>query len=570
MRRLVVPAVAVAVALATGVAPVSSALAAADIYDSAELAEQKARYPEDAAAIEAGKVVYRKHCAGCHGDEGAGDGGAAPYFDPRPRDFTMGMFKFRSTKSGELPTDEDLFRTISRGLPGTAMPAWGEGQFRLGERERWQVTYYVKQLGGEDFADPDFDPYQELLPLPDPPGESPERIQAGREIFSDEQRGGCIKCHGPSGRGNGPEAGTQVDDWGDAILPADLTKGWRYKNGTTPREIFRTLSTGLNGTPMPGYGETLDEEERWDIAYFVHTLIGSHDPTSQRVLVARRSDAIPDDPQDETWLAAPAVDVPLLGQVVYAPRDPNPAVDLVTVRALYDDDEVAFHLTWNDRTESTSPATITVPEVDDTYLPARVLWSRRGDRLPDSLQMQFPAQVASGPELPYFYLGGGGGGPVALWRWFADREASGGGRPFEERLQSSAEKPAEARSEDEQALVGRSHYDDGRWTLVIRGPHPTGRGQDVAVAPGTFVPFALQVWDGGSGEDGPLGSISSWHWLRLEAPIPPTAYVAAVGGFGGTVVLMLGLVALARRAARREQLSGAVVGAAAATGNQTS
>ncbi len=558
---------AAVLALAFLVLTPSSAPAATDSYDAARLAEMKERYPVDEAATESGGKIYSRYCAGCHGDEGKGDGGSAAYLDPRPRDFTKGLFKFRSTKSGELPTDEDLFRTISRGVPGTAMPAWGEGPFQLGERERWQLVYYVKQLGGGDFGDPDFDPYKHVLPRSDSeqPRQTPERIAAGREIFTDEKKGGCIKCHGPSGRGNGAEAGTQVDDWGDPILPADLTKGWRYKNGTTPSEIFRTLSSGLNGTPMPGYGETLSDEERWDLANFVHSLIEPENRAGEQVLVARQRDSIPDDPRSEEWLALPGLDVPLLGQVVRPPRDANPAVDRVTVRALYNENEFVFHFTWNDRTQSLTHQAASIAELKDTYIPARALWDRRGGQLRDSLQLQFPARPVTGPELPYFYLGGGSGGPVALWRWFADREVAGGSRAFEERLQNGADKEAEPRSDQEQALTGKSHYEDGRWMLVIRRARPAGRKRDVALSPGAFVPFALQVWDGGSGEEGPLCSISSWQWLRLDAPTPRAAYVAAVAGFGGMQIVVLALVALARRGAHRVRSAGVPAGVPAAS-----
>lgn len=565
MRRHESTAAALALAFLVAVLTPSSAPAATDPYDAARLAEMKARYPEDDAATETGGKIYRRYCAGCHGDEGKGDGGSAAYLDPRPRDFSKGLFKFRSTRSGELPTDEDLFRTISRGVPGTAMPAWGEGPFQLGERERWQLVYYVKQLGGADFGDPDFDPYKHVLPGSEQPPQTAERVAAGREIFSDEKKGGCIKCHGPNGRGNGAEAGTQVDDWGDPILPADLTKGWRYKNETTPSEIFRTLSSGLNGTPMPGYGETLSDVERWNLAYFVHSLIEPENRASEHVLVARQRDSIPDDPRNEEWLALPGLDVPLLGQVVRPPRNANPAVDLVTVRALYNENEIAFHFTWNDRTQSLTHQAASIAELKDTYVPARVLWARRGGQLRDSLQLQFPARPVTGPELPYFYLGGGSGGPVALWRWFADREAAGGSRAFEERLQNGADKEAEPRSDQEQALTGKSHYEDGRWMLVIRRARPAGRKRDVALSPGAFVPFALQVWDGGNGEEGPLCSISSWQWLRLNAPTPRTAYVAAAAGFGGMQVVVLALVALARRGAHRERSAGTPAGVPAAS-----
>ena len=140
--------------VATG-ALFASPARAADRYDMAELARSKAAHPETEEAVASGAVLYRKHCASCHGDEGAGDGGAAAYLDPRPRDFTKSLFKFRSTKSGELPTDEDLFAMVSRGVAGTAMPAWGEGTFRLSVEERWQVSYFLKTFA-EDFGDEAF------------------------------------------------------------------------------------------------------------------------------------------------------------------------------------------------------------------------------------------------------------------------------------------------------------------------------------------------------------------------------------------------------------------------------
>jgi len=88
-----------------------------------------------------GKAVYVKWCAGCHGDTGAGDGPAASHMLPRPRDFTGAIYKIRTTASGQLPTDQDVLRSIDDGLPGTAMPAWKD---RLSERERRDVVAYLK------------------------------------------------------------------------------------------------------------------------------------------------------------------------------------------------------------------------------------------------------------------------------------------------------------------------------------------------------------------------------------------------------------------------------------------
>ena len=74
--------------------------------------------------VELGKAVYEKRCLGCHGEKGAGDGPAASRFKPVPRDFTKGLFKYKTTPHGSPPTDDDLIRTVTEGLPGTGMPAW--------------------------------------------------------------------------------------------------------------------------------------------------------------------------------------------------------------------------------------------------------------------------------------------------------------------------------------------------------------------------------------------------------------------------------------------------------------
>ena len=77
-----------------------------------------------AQAAPRGKAIYDKWCAECHGANGAGDGSAATYMLPRPRDFTKGVYQIRTTASGELPADADIRRVIDEGMPGTAMPEW--------------------------------------------------------------------------------------------------------------------------------------------------------------------------------------------------------------------------------------------------------------------------------------------------------------------------------------------------------------------------------------------------------------------------------------------------------------
>src|SRR2546428_9120290 len=161
----------------------------------------------------AGKRVYVKWCAGCHGDAGAGDGPAASHMLPRPRDFTGAIYKIRTTASGQLPTDQDVLRSIDEGLPGTAMPAWKD---RLSERERRDVLGYLKTFSAF-FQDTS----QHIVPLTfskEPGGAtSAVALKVGQQFYDSI---GCWKCHGKAGRGGGPPAPPpQSDPRGAALRP---------------------------------------------------------------------------------------------------------------------------------------------------------------------------------------------------------------------------------------------------------------------------------------------------------------------------------------------------------------
>lgn len=220
------------------------------------------------ATRENGRVIYERSCLFCHGAEGKGDGPAGwfigRYEAPRPRDFTSEGFKLRSTESGSLPTDQDLFRTVTRGIPGY-MPSFAG----LTETERWQVIAYVKS----------FNPaFQTETPVPlllggPAPLASPTSIETGRALYV---RFECHTCHGSDGRGDGPvsEAGDLKDASGLRIFATDLTRPLSFKNGSSPQDLVRTLMTGLDGTPMPSYAVQLTgkEDEAWYLAQYLLSL----------------------------------------------------------------------------------------------------------------------------------------------------------------------------------------------------------------------------------------------------------------------------------------------------------
>ncbi len=194
--------------------------------------------------LDLGRDVYREHCEECHGKKGRGDGDKARRAGFRPRDFGLGAFKCRSTPTGKPPTDEDLARVVRNGLPGSAMLGRGD---KLADEEIAAVVAYVKTLSPA-FAGPPPEP----IALPEPPEALEELAAEGLHVY---QALRCWTCHGVSGQGDGPAAKGLVDDWGDPIRVFNFVRLKRFKCGGEPADLYRTLHTGLTGSPMPSYTE---------------------------------------------------------------------------------------------------------------------------------------------------------------------------------------------------------------------------------------------------------------------------------------------------------------------------
>jgi cytochrome c oxidase cbb3-type subunit 2 len=207
------------------------------------------------------KEDYRRYCAGCHGDLGDGQGENAVWLDPKPRDFTIAQFKCRSTPTGTLPTDEDLFNTIARGLDNSNMPQWNT----FTKLQRADLVAYIKHFSVKWQTEKAGTPIQ----VPAEPEVTGDRIKAGQALF---KRLECWKCHGVEGRGNGVSADTLTDDQNRPIKPFNFHDGNRFKCGTSDADLYKIFMTGLDGTPMPSFADNVKPEEAWDLVFYLRTL----------------------------------------------------------------------------------------------------------------------------------------------------------------------------------------------------------------------------------------------------------------------------------------------------------
>lgn len=189
-----------------------------------------------------GQRLFKSACAPCHGVLGRGDGpGAKGLYDP-PKDLTTGWYKFRSVPHGQMPTDDDLFKTISRGVSNTMMPAFAS---IYNEDEIWDILDYLKLLTDR------FDRWGPGDPITTPPELPLESatIEEGERVYLALR---CWECHGVNGRGNGPITDNLKDDAERPIRPTNFTKGL-YKSGGENKDLYNTINTGLSGTPMGMY-----------------------------------------------------------------------------------------------------------------------------------------------------------------------------------------------------------------------------------------------------------------------------------------------------------------------------
>ncbi len=471
-----------------------------------EVPQKLAETPD---AIAEGQKVYEKRCWYCHGIEGKGDGPAMKTMFPKPRNFTRNEYKVRSTASGSVPTDEDLFRIITSGIEGTAMPFWST----ISERERWQVIYYIKTFNDQFKRDTN----PKVVPVGSV-ASTPESIKRGEELFKETK---CFECHGEDGRGNGPLTVALQTEWNMPYRARDLSKAWNFKGGNTIEDIYRTISTGFNETPMGSYLEKLSDEDRWHVAHYVKSI--ARDMASDVVIKVKlfEVDQLPADPLDEGWNKASAMEVPLGGQIIASPRQWIPSVDAIMVRAVYNNDEIAFLMEWDDST------------------------NKQEEIFRDAVSLQFPTKIPESLKKPYFAMGDSSGA-VNLWSWKAfwnegfgtviEASETEAGEVVE--LNAKGFNNIKNQPPESQNVTGKGVYQNGRWKVMLKRTLKTDDTKgDIQFEIGKLIPVAFAVWDGSNSDVGSLKSVSSWYYVLLEKPVPRTifAYVLVAIIIGASV-----------------------------------
>ena len=511
------------------------------------------------ALFNTGKRLYEKQCAVCHGLGGTGDGAAAYLLYPKPRDFTQNEFRLVSTNNMQA-TDEDLFLTITRGMPGSAMPAWET----LSAEQRWALVYYVRSLAEEPKARADGYLPQELesgkipwstresliteriepeavIQVPQETPKTTESIERGREIFAQA----CASCHGPQGRGDGPQV--LSDNAGFPIKARDITAGI-FKGSSESRDLYYRIVAGLPGSPMPSYAGVYSDEQLGDLIHYVQSLVppGVEDRVrmhARTIRAHRIRGSIPLEPSAEVWSTV---------EPVYVALTPlwwrDNRIEGFEVKALHNGKELALHLSWNDPTRDSSTLT------------------------PQAFSDGAAVEFSSEQDPPFFGMGDAAGA-VHIWYWKAswqedlkgwqDMETAypnavvdrypaqrdyqpgeffevsqsktslqdqgfmggwGAGNTLSDPNRTSAAEEATAkglgtltsREPAMQRIQAEGDWQQGRWQVVLRRPLSSNEEGALRLKPGQQVRAAFAVWDGHARDRNGQKSVSIWHTLEME------------------------------------------------------
>ncbi len=510
-----------------------------------------------------GRELFTKQCAICHGEFGDGQGKFAYLMNPRPRNFQKGDFKL-ATSQNQIPTEDDLLRTISRGMPGSAMPPWGH----LPRSDLRVLARHVRSIHvdatrarlNEMIAEGRISsgnmstelakrtqPGPPVLVPPEPPFEDLHWYR-GRRIYLEA----CAPCHGADGHPV-PEA-VKSDSEGYPVPPRSFVNGI-FKGGSKGHQLYVRIVKGLKGTPMPAYEGAYTDEEVWDLIHYVQSLArkGAQERAQlkQGTFVASRvQGSVPAGPMDSAWTQA---------RPLYVALTPlwwtDDRIEGLVVQTLHNGDELAIRLSWID------------PTVDDRAV--------RTDEFRDGVAIQF--SLAS--DQPFYMGDRSDRGGVNIWYWKADRQknldtayqdvdtafpqlvvdmypdqnyttpsdALGLEWPYEgvtrhdrtfitawgagnlvanpelptpvETLTARGPGTLASKPANIQFVKGQAAYERGVWYVQMQRSMKLGHAgseNERTFQPGDYLPLSFAIWNGSAGDRDGKKNISIWQKLVIE------------------------------------------------------
>ncbi len=548
------------VARAEGLAPPAQSGSSAAIPASSS----QPSLPANVRSAARGKELFAKQCAICHGDEGDGAGKFAYLMNPRPRNLQQGNFKL-ATAQNQVPSDEDLLRTISRGMPGSAMPPWGH----LPLSDLRALAAHVREIhtqavatqaqamiakgelqasGAEGFVAQRTKPGPPVV-VPAETGLDDVRWFNGRRLYLE----GCASCHGEDGH---PVAdAVRYDAEGYPVPPRSFVNGI-FKGGSEGHHLYVRIIKGLKATPMPASEGVYSNDDVWDLIHYLQSLAraGAQERAQMRqgTFTAPLVATLPTGPMEEAWSQARPLYVALTPLWWTEKR-----IEGLVVQALHDGTELALRFSWLD------------PTVDDTAV--------RHNEFRDAVAVQF--SMSSDPP---FYMGDKTEtGGVNIWMWKADRQTNitKGYRDVDAAFPDSAvdyyPQPAFTRPDtmavdpahgaisthepefvtawgagnlvadpnlttpveclvargpgtlagkppQVQFVKGKAVYERGVWyvqmqrTLEVPNSQGHDGGDERAFHPGDYMPVSFAIWNGEAGDRDGKKNISIWQKLVIE------------------------------------------------------
>lgn len=519
---------------------------------------------EDAVAAH-GRQLFGKYCIVCHGEKGDGAGKFAYLMNPRPRNFQQEPFKLYTTQN-QIPADDDLIRTISRGMPGSAMPPWGH----LPRADLQALVRFVRQIKREavsadveqmvvkgDVAQDKA--LQEVadrcdagpaIVVPAEPVFDELRWFRGRKLYLDS----CAACHGTDGK---PVASAiKFDDQGFPVPPRSFVDGI-FKGGSEGYQLYARIMKGLRGTPMPSNEDSVKGDEAWDLIHYVQSLAraGAQERAQLRmgtIVAPAVQGKLPDGPRAPEWDQSRPVYVALTPLWWIEDR-----IEGLVVQAMHNEKEVAFRLSWLDATEDTRAV--------------------QQNEFRDGVAIQFSLS----PDPP-FYMGSTGlHGGVNIWYWKADRQKDleagrqdvadaypnkvvdlyqrYDARPMEgsatqgndpatlqtyftyltswasgnlvatptlktavECLVARGPGTLSGKPPNMQLIDGKAVFERGVWyvqmqrSLELPDEHKNSEADERIFKPGDYLPVSFAVWNGSAGDRDGKKNISIWQKLVIE------------------------------------------------------